>query len=104
MSGARETSCMLINHHIAAALATERQRELVDGGSRWRRAERPVQAAVELPAPLAPQREVHPVPSAAAVDGRLRIVGTRRLGDARPANARSRERTLGGAGDRAGTR
>ncbi|HEX3509752.1 MAG TPA: hypothetical protein VHT27_01510 [Solirubrobacteraceae bacterium] len=81
---------MVINHHIAAALASERQRDLLDDGRRWRRAEphEPVPAPVDASSAHESRRDAAPRRST-ALDGRLSIM---RAGDLRPRNARSRER------------
>jgi hypothetical protein len=87
---------MFVNSHIAAALASERERDLLAGARRWRKADSRVEVEPVRMAPLtpaAPELE-HP-----ARDGRLALRITRARSDeaGHSGNARARERERAGA-------
>ena len=84
---------MLVNHHIAAALASERERDLL-ADARRRRRTRDAGAEPERMAPLAPPAGTQAPWAEAEHDGRIavRIARARRIEAGHRANARARER------------
>jgi hypothetical protein len=101
---------MPISHHIGAALASERERDLVAPAHRWRRFKRapeagpvqhaePVRIARFAPAPEPAQPRVEAPCAERPRDGRIavRIARSQRAESGGSANARGRERV--GQGD-----
>jgi hypothetical protein len=89
---------MLINHHIVAALAVERQRDLLEASRRGRLHAEPAQAATPVTAtrpdgqPSSHSRGEQPVR-----DGRIGLRIARGRAQAAPTTASSRQRERAGS-------
>ncbi len=85
---------MLVNHHIAAALASERERDLLAAARRWRTADPVAEVEPARATPLAsPTESREPCPDLGR-EGRIsvRISRSRSSEAVRSANARAQAR------------